>query len=161
MARPVPIPDARRWATLDGTGLVERRTIGAPAGYETIVSPVEALVEDVRTLPGSELGPQFHLLVRLEPGDLERLTADPYLWLTFWGGIIPFALTIPDIPSTPAAEEPPMTNTSTGDPTPDSDDPTQVLDQETETRQVETTETTHTTRAGAAEVEDSDDPEPE
>jgi hypothetical protein len=114
--RPVPIPDARIWADPDGIPL-PRLTVGAPRGHEDACAPVEALVEErPGTGPETLPGPQLHLLLALEDGDLDRLRADPHLWLTFWGPITPFALTVPD--PNPEQEQP-MTNTSTGDPTPD------------------------------------------
>lgn len=89
--RPVPIPDRRIWTDDRGQPL-PRRTLGAPKGHEGTVPPVEILVEH-STL---DLGPQCHVLLELEDGDLQRLTVDPHLWLTFWGGVVPFRLTVPD-----------------------------------------------------------------
>lgn len=92
--RPVSIPDARIWEP-EGTTRLARRTIGAPRGHEADVHPIEVLVEE--DVPGAPqgLGPQIHVLVGLEDGDLERLIVDGHLWLTFWGGVVPFALTLP------------------------------------------------------------------
>jgi hypothetical protein len=92
--RPVPIPDARIWADPDTGQPIPRITLGAPPGHEDTVLPVEALID--QPAPGNLPGLQYHVLLALEPGDLERLAADPHCWLTFWGGVIPFALTIPD-----------------------------------------------------------------
>lgn len=100
---PVPIPDARVWNDPDGQPL-QRRTLGAPRGFEDQVRPVEALIEPDQA---SGFGAQCHVLVRLDPGDLDRLTADPHYWLTFWGGVIPFAVTVPEAdpePDPPACD---------------------------------------------------------
>jgi hypothetical protein len=40
--------------------------------------------------------PLVQVLVQLEPGDLDRLAANPHRLLTFWGVVVPFALTVPD-----------------------------------------------------------------
>ncbi len=80
--RPVPIPDAE---IREG----HRRVIlAAPDGdlLNENIAPVEmlaALVDD-----------QWVLSARfvLEDGDLERLAAGEAFWLTFWGGVVPFAV---------------------------------------------------------------------
>jgi hypothetical protein len=84
--RPTPIPDRRLW---DGAA---RLTLGAPRGHENQVAPVEALSE-----LSTPLGHAFHLLVKLDPDDLERLRHDPHFWLTIYGQQLPpFSLTIPE-----------------------------------------------------------------
>jgi hypothetical protein len=84
--QPIPIPDGRIWA---GT---KRVTFGAPQGLEDTVAPVEALAE-----PDAPLGGALHLLVKVDPQDLERLQADPHFWLTIYGGrLAPFSLTVPE-----------------------------------------------------------------
>jgi hypothetical protein len=61
-------------------------------------SPHHLHNQPARSAPPSRaaLGAQVHVLVQLEPGDLDRLAADPHLWLTFWGVVVPFALTVPE-----------------------------------------------------------------
>jgi hypothetical protein len=98
--RPVMIPDSRVWDGPDGRP-VDRRTLGAPRGHETTVTPVEVLYEPEPQSPPpgpgtiGDLGAQYHILCALEDGDLERLIVDPHVWLTFWGGVVPFALSLP------------------------------------------------------------------
>lgn len=93
--RPVPIPDARVWTDEAGR-TPERRTLGAPRGHETDVHPIEVLVEEDPPPGGVKgLGAQYHVLLSLEDGDLERLVVDGHVWLTFWGAVVPFALTVP------------------------------------------------------------------
>jgi hypothetical protein len=89
--QPVPIPDDRIWVRDDGQP-VRRQTLGAPRGAEDHVRPVEVLVEDAGApLPGQ----QYHVLLALEEGDLERLVVDGHVWLTMWTAVVPFALTVP------------------------------------------------------------------
>jgi hypothetical protein len=54
------------------------------------IAPVEALIDQ------SPATGAVNLSVRceLEPGDLEKLAAGGTVWLTFWGVIVPFALTV-------------------------------------------------------------------
>lgn len=82
--RPTPIPDREVWY-----GAL-RRVFAAPDGDLTNpdIAPVEVLADqqdgDVR----------IHVRCELEDGDLERLTAGGTVWITTWGGLLPFAVNV-------------------------------------------------------------------
>jgi hypothetical protein len=84
--RATPIPDAEVWP-----GAV-RRVFTPPDGDLTnpIIAPCEALIDR------SPITGAVNISVRCvtEPGDLEKLEAGGVVWLTFWGAMVPFALTV-------------------------------------------------------------------
>lgn len=86
--RPTPIPDHEIW---DGA---IRRVIAPPGGDLTHpdIAPVEALIDRAPTT-GVVC---FSMRCELEPGDLAKLQAGGRVWLTFYGGIPPFSLTVVD-----------------------------------------------------------------
>jgi hypothetical protein len=64
--------------------------VAAPDGDLTNdrIAPVEAIVEDSADW-GTRL---FTVLCEAEPGDLEALAAGGRVAVTFWGGMVPFAV---------------------------------------------------------------------
>lgn len=84
--RPVPIADDLVW---EGA---HRIVVGPPNNdLESPIAPVEACVA------GDELGPYFAMRILLEPGDRERLEADPHFWLIIRAPQLPaFALVVPE-----------------------------------------------------------------
>lgn len=84
--RPVPIPDEAIWAG------ARRIVVAPPDGDLTnpVIAPVEALAD-------LALDDTPCLSVRCVPeaGDIEALQAGGFVWLTFYGGLMPpFALTV-------------------------------------------------------------------
>jgi len=88
--RPTPIPDAEVWAG------AERRVIAAPGGDLTDpeIAPVEALVDRSPTTGAVNLS----VRLVLEEGDLEKLAAGGTIWLTFWGHMVPWAVSVVEAP---------------------------------------------------------------
>lgn len=84
--RPTPIPDHEVW---EGA---TRRVFAAPDGDLTNpdIAPCEALV-DVSPSTGVR---NISVRCELEAGDLEKLQAGGTVWLTFWGGMVPWAATV-------------------------------------------------------------------
>lgn len=84
--RPTPIPDAEVWE-----GAV-RKVFAAPGGDLTHaqIAPVEALID---TSPATG-GMTASVRCVLEGDDLDQLRAGGTVWLTFWGGMIPWAATV-------------------------------------------------------------------
>lgn len=84
--RPTPIPDAEVW---DGA---VRRVLTAPGGdlADPDIAPVEALIDR------SPSTGAVNLSVRcvLEDGDLEKLQAGGTVWITFWGVMVPWMVTV-------------------------------------------------------------------
>lgn len=84
--RATPIPDTEVWA-----GAI-RKVFAAPDGDLTNphIDPCETLV-DCSPTTGA-----LNISVRclLEPGDLEKLQAGGVVWLTFWGSMVPWAVTV-------------------------------------------------------------------
>lgn len=85
--RATPIPDKEIWAG------AHRIVVSPPDGDLTNdkIRPVEMLVEEVPDFPGV---PVFSALCTLEPGDLETLRNEGNIWITFYGGVIPFCATV-------------------------------------------------------------------
>lgn len=83
--RAAPIPDECVWA-----GAV-RRVIAPPGGDLTddTIAPCEALIE--RAVDGI---PLFSMRCVLEDDDLEKLKDGGVVWLTLWGHVVPFALSV-------------------------------------------------------------------
>lgn len=81
--RVVPIPDARVW---NGA----RRTVLLPPDGDMTneqIAPVEVLADT------DELGQRVCILVELEQGDVQKLTANGQFWLIMYGRQLPvFAL---------------------------------------------------------------------
>lgn len=86
--RPTPIPDHEIW---DGA---VRLVISPPDGDLTNpdIAPVEALVDQSPSTGAQNLS----VRCELEDGDLEKLQAGGTVWLTFWGGMVPWAATVID-----------------------------------------------------------------
>lgn len=86
--RPTPIPDAEVW---EGA---ERKVFAAPNGDLTDdqIRPVEALVDRSPTTGGLTMSARCEL----DPGDLEKLLAGGTVWVTFWGAMVPWAVTVVD-----------------------------------------------------------------
>lgn len=84
--RPTPIPDAEVW---EGA---TRKVFAAPGGdlTDTQVAPVEALVDQSPATGGMTAS----VRCVLEDDDLANLQAGGTVWLTFWGGMIPWAATV-------------------------------------------------------------------
>lgn len=84
--RATPIPDAEVWA-----GAV-RRVFAAPDGdlANPLIAPVEALVDRSPTTGVANVS----VRLVLEDGDLEKLQAGGVVWLTFWGAMVPWAVTV-------------------------------------------------------------------
>ena len=84
--RPTPIPDHDIWA-----GAV-RRVISPPGGDLTDpdIAPVEALVDRSPSTGAVNLS----VRCELEGDDLAKLQAGGTVWLTFWGGMVPWAATV-------------------------------------------------------------------
>lgn len=82
--RPTPIPDAEVW---EGA---TRKVFAAPDGdlLNPTIAPVEALVDQA---PDGTTN--ISVCLELEQHDLATLQAGGRVWLTFWGHIVPFALT--------------------------------------------------------------------
>lgn len=89
--RPTPIPDAEVWA-----GAV-RRVLGAPGGDLTDpdIAPVEALFDRSPTTGAVNISSR----VVLEEGDLEKLAAGAPIWVTFWGAMVPWAISVGEVPT--------------------------------------------------------------
>lgn len=84
--RPTPIPDDAVWP-----GAV-RIVVAAPDG--DLTNPDIAPVEVVADRAEDGVHPRFHVRAILEPGDLEQLAAGGHVWLTMWGAVVPFALSV-------------------------------------------------------------------
>lgn len=84
--RPTPIPDAEIWA-----GAV-RQVIAPPGGDLTNpdIAPVEAIVDRSPSTGARTLS----VRCVLEDGDLEKLQAGGTVWITFWGAMVPWAVTV-------------------------------------------------------------------
>jgi hypothetical protein len=84
--RPTPIPDSEVW---EGA---QRHVFAAPDGDLTNphIAPVEALVDRSPTTGALNIS----VRVVLEDGDLEKLQAGGVVWLTFWGAMVPWVLTV-------------------------------------------------------------------
>lgn len=84
--RPTPIPDAEVWE-----GAV-RRVISPPDGDLTNpdIAPVEAVIDRSPSTGAVNLS----VRMELEDDDLEKLAAGGMVWVTFWGHIVPFAVTV-------------------------------------------------------------------
>lgn len=82
--RPTPVPDHEIW---EGA---RRMVIAPPDGDLTnpTIAPVEAVADQA---PDGSL----NLSVRcvLEDGDLDKLQAGGTVWITFWGHMVPWAIT--------------------------------------------------------------------
>lgn len=83
--RPVPIPNSEIW---QGS---ERRVFSAPDGnlLNPLIAPVEALVDKA-----SDGVPRFSVMCALEANDLTKLEDNGHVWVSFYGGIVPFSVDI-------------------------------------------------------------------
>lgn len=84
--RPTPIPDNEIWE-----GAV-RRVMSPPGGDLTDpdIAPVEALFDQNPRTGAINISSR----VVLEEGDLEKLAAGAPIWVTFWGAMVPWAITV-------------------------------------------------------------------
>lgn len=82
--RPTTIPDTEIW-----TG-AQRIIVSPPDGDLTnnTIRPVEMLAEQVHGVP------VYSARCILEPGDLETLQDGGNVWLTFYGIVVPFSVTV-------------------------------------------------------------------
>lgn len=81
--RPTPIPDAEVWP-----GAV-RAVFGAPPDAPDVL-PVEALCDS-----GQDTGlPRASVRLELEPGDLAKLAAGGHVWISFYGGMVPWCVDV-------------------------------------------------------------------
>ncbi|GEP38869.1 hypothetical protein NPS01_25320 [Nocardioides psychrotolerans] len=85
--RPTPIPDAEVW---EGA---TRLVIAAPDGDLTNpdIAPVEALVDR-----GPSGARNLSVRCELEDDDLAKLAAGGTIWITFWGGMVPWSASVVD-----------------------------------------------------------------
>jgi hypothetical protein len=93
--RVTPIPDNEIWAG------ATRIVMGPPTGHDPTgeIRPVEMLAEIV-------MGHRaFSARCALEDGDLETLQAGGVVWLTFYGGVAPFSITVTPAVEAPSASE--------------------------------------------------------
>lgn len=83
--RPVPIPDRLREA-LSAQG-AEFAVLAGPSGDLTdeVVAPVEVAFYEAAVAGSAEKVMATGVLLQLEEGDLEALTATGQVWLGFWG----------------------------------------------------------------------------
>lgn len=85
--RAVPIPDDE---VPEGS---ERIVVGPPRGVSIEqVRPVEVVARR------STLGHVFSTRFVLEPDDLERLAAGEPVWISMWGGVVPFDVAVGEPP---------------------------------------------------------------
>lgn len=86
--RPVPIPDEAVWE-----GGV-RRVFAAPDGdlINPDIAAVEAIIDE--SLGGK---PRISVRCALEEGDLEKLAGGGHVWISFYGGLLPFAVDVTDV----------------------------------------------------------------
>lgn len=84
--RPVPIPDEAVWSG------AQRVVMGAPDGDLTnsTIAPVEVVVDRVESTGGL----CYSARCVLEPGDLEKLQAGGHVWVSFYGGVMPFSVDV-------------------------------------------------------------------
>lgn len=84
--RPAPIPDAAIW---EGA---RRIVLSAPNGDLTdpMIPPVEMLVDRSPSIGGL----RYSARCVLEPGDLDKLVAGGHVWVSFYGGVAPFAVDV-------------------------------------------------------------------
>jgi hypothetical protein len=84
--RPVPIPDNAVWAG------GQRVVMAAPDGDLTnsTIAPVEVVVDQVESTGGL----CYSARCALEPGDLEKLQAGDHVWVSFYGGVMPFSVDV-------------------------------------------------------------------
>lgn len=85
--RPVPIPAG----VLELWPGARRVVVGAPDGdlAHPDVAPVECIME-----ASAHDGPLYTLRCALEAGDLEKLIGGAHVWLTFYGHVPVFAVTV-------------------------------------------------------------------
>jgi len=79
--RPAPIPAEAVW---DGA---TRRVFSAPDGdlLNPLIAPVEAVIDRA-----SDGVVRVNVRCVLEDGDLEKLASGGHVWVSFYGGLIPF-----------------------------------------------------------------------
>lgn len=84
--RPAPIPPEAVWPG------GQRTVLAAPGGDLTHphIAPLEVVVDQ----PGSMPGLRYSARCVLEPGDLEKLTSGGHVWVSFYGGVIPFCVDV-------------------------------------------------------------------
>jgi hypothetical protein len=84
--RPTPIPDHEIW---EGA---TRKVILPPDGDMTNpdIAPVEALVDRSPSLGSVRLS----VRCELEDDDLHQLQAGGTVWITFWGGMVPWSTSV-------------------------------------------------------------------
>jgi acyl CoA:acetate/3-ketoacid CoA transferase beta subunit len=84
--RPIPIHEADVW---EGG---RRIVYAAPNGSLTDdhIRPVEAIVDRLTTTGGKRVC----VKVQLEEGDLDKLTAGGHVWLSMYGGLVPFCFDV-------------------------------------------------------------------
>lgn len=82
--RVTPIPDNEIWAG------ASRIVMGPPAGQDP-TGEIRALEMVAEIVMGHRA---YSARCVLEEGDLENLTAGGVVWLTFYGGVAPFSVTV-------------------------------------------------------------------
>jgi hypothetical protein len=82
--KPTRIPTSEVWK---GARVV---TFGAPEGMEDKVAAVQA-VED---RSGSTGVRRASVRLELEPGDLDKLAAGGHVWISFYGGMLPWSVDV-------------------------------------------------------------------
>jgi hypothetical protein len=82
--RPTTIPDSEIWQG------AHRMIMAPPDGDLTNdkIRPLEMLAEI------HDGTPTYSAMCTLEPGDLEMLQAGGRVWVTFYGGVMPFCVTV-------------------------------------------------------------------
>lgn len=95
--RITPIPDNEIWPGAC------RIVMGPPAGHDPTgdIRALEMVAEIVRGRP------TYSARCVLEDGDLETLQAGGVVWLTFYGGVAPFSVTVAPIDTPNAGGERP------------------------------------------------------
>lgn len=87
--RPVPVDAAEVWP-----GAV--RHVMAPPGGDLTHPGVSSLdvVADLVNIEGEGVNVRYSAKCALEPGDLEKLAAGGYVWVSFYGAVVPFCVDV-------------------------------------------------------------------
>jgi hypothetical protein len=84
--RPAPIPAEAVWPG------ARRVVLSPPSGDLTDpnIAPLEVVVDSPESLGGV----RFNARCVLEEGDLEKLAAGGHVWVSFYGGVVPFCVDV-------------------------------------------------------------------